>query len=74
MTQVRPSTGTPDQKESLQITAREGSMDGRWPRTEGFEPLVRSVRDAAAAELASVTLDQQLSVEQFVKSMEAFDE
>ena len=32
--------------------------------TEGFEPLVRSVRDAAAAELASVTLDQQLSVEQ----------
>ena len=29
--QVRPSTGTPDQKESLQITAREGCMDGRWP-------------------------------------------
>jgi len=32
--------------------------------TEGFEPLVRSVRDAAAAELASVSLDQQLSVDQ----------
>lgn len=29
--QVRPSTGTADQKESLQITAREGAMDGRWP-------------------------------------------
>ena len=31
--QVRPSTGTADQKESLQITARAGAMDGRWPRT-----------------------------------------
>jgi isopenicillin N synthase-like dioxygenase len=30
-TQVRPSTGTADQKESLQMTAREGAMDGRWP-------------------------------------------
>jgi isopenicillin N synthase-like dioxygenase len=33
MTQVRPSTGTNDQKESLQITARAGCMDGRWPTT-----------------------------------------
>ena len=31
MSQVRPSTGTPDQKESIQITAREGCMDERWP-------------------------------------------
>jgi tRNA(Arg) A34 adenosine deaminase TadA len=31
MSQVRPSTGTADQKESLQITAREGVMDDRWP-------------------------------------------
>ena len=31
MSQVRPSTGTADQKESLQVTAREGAMDGRWP-------------------------------------------
>lgn len=31
--QVRPSTGTNDQKESLQITAREGVMEGRWPET-----------------------------------------
>jgi non-haem dioxygenase in morphine synthesis N-terminal len=30
-TQVRPSTGTADQKESLQVTARKGAMDGRWP-------------------------------------------
>jgi isopenicillin N synthase-like dioxygenase len=29
--QVRPSTGTADQKESLQITAHDGVMDGRWP-------------------------------------------
>ena len=29
--QIRPSTGTADQKESLQITARTGAMDGRWP-------------------------------------------
>ena len=29
--QVRPSTGTADQKESLQITARQGAMEGRWP-------------------------------------------
>jgi len=31
MAQVRPSTGLADRKESLQITAREGCMDGRWP-------------------------------------------
>jgi isopenicillin N synthase-like dioxygenase/tRNA(Arg) A34 adenosine deaminase TadA len=29
--QVRPSTGVADQKESLQITARTGCMNGRWP-------------------------------------------
>ena len=38
MAQVRPSTGTCDQKESLQITARQGCMEGRWPSTpENFE-------------------------------------
>lgn len=38
MTQVRPSTGTNDQKESLQMTARQGCMEGRWPSTpENFE-------------------------------------
>lgn len=31
MSQVRPSTGRADQKESLQITARAGVMDTRWP-------------------------------------------
>ena len=31
MKQLRPSTGTIDQKESIQITARAGSMDDRWP-------------------------------------------
>jgi len=32
MSQVRPSTGTADQKESVQITARSGVMDDRWPK------------------------------------------
>jgi isopenicillin N synthase-like dioxygenase len=32
--QVRPSTGVADQKESVQITAREGCMNGRWPILE----------------------------------------
>jgi len=47
MSQVRPSTGTPDQKESLQVTARRGSMDGRWPSTDGFEPAARTLISAA---------------------------
>lgn len=29
--QVRPSTGVADQKESFQVTARKGVMEGRWP-------------------------------------------
>ena len=29
--QLRPSTGTYDQKESMQITARQGCMEERWP-------------------------------------------
>lgn len=33
MTQVRPSTGTNDQKESIQISARHGCMENRWPST-----------------------------------------
>jgi isopenicillin N synthase-like dioxygenase/tRNA(Arg) A34 adenosine deaminase TadA len=33
MKQLRPSTGTIDQKESIQITARADSMEGRWPTT-----------------------------------------
>ena len=40
--QVRPSTGVPDQKESLQITAREGCMDGRWP-SENFETVAQQL-------------------------------
>lgn len=49
MKQVRPSTGTPDQKESLQITARAGAMEGRWPTEASFEPLVRSFTAQAYA-------------------------
>ena len=55
MAQVRPSTGLADQKESLQITARKGSMDGRWPgdvfKTRTTDLLV------AAHDLANKILD-----------------
>uniref|UniRef100_A0A7R9ZWZ2 Fe2OG dioxygenase domain-containing protein n=1 Tax=Pyrodinium bahamense TaxID=73915 RepID=A0A7R9ZWZ2_9DINO len=48
MKQVRPSTGTPDRKESLQITARAGAMDGRWPQQpEGFEESARHFLELA---------------------------
>lgn len=44
MAQVRPSTGTADQKESLQVTAREGTMEGRWPtEPKRLEPAVRTL-------------------------------
>jgi len=46
--QVRPATGTPDQKESLQITARTAAMDGRWPgHPAGFEGTARTLIDEA---------------------------
>ncbi|KAL3939408.1 MAG: hypothetical protein SGARI_001383, partial [Bacillariaceae sp.] len=53
--QVRPSTGVADQKESLQITAREGSMNGRWP-SDRFEKSATSLL-AASHELANKLLD-----------------
>jgi len=46
-TQVRPATGTPDQKESLQITAREGAMDGRWPPVSNFKASTMELLDAS---------------------------
>lgn len=50
MSQVRPSTGTADQKESLQITARAGAMDGRWPKDpEVLQPAARALLDASHA-------------------------
>ena len=50
MSQVRPSSGTADQKESLQITARTGCMDGRWPSApKTLEPVARSLLDASHA-------------------------
>ncbi len=55
MSQVRPSTGLADQKESLQITARQGSMDGRWP-DDHFKASVNSLMNAAHA-LANRILD-----------------
>ena len=57
MTQVRPSTGTADRKESLQITAREGAMDGRWPATPAtFEADARALLGASRG-LAARILD-----------------
>lgn len=46
--QVRPSTGLADQKESLQITARSGSMDGRWPN-ENLRTKTMALLEAAHA-------------------------
>jgi len=57
MSQVRPSTGTADQKESLQITARVGCMEGRWPtEPASLEPDVRALMAASYA-LAKYLLD-----------------
>ena len=48
MKQVRPSTGLPDVKESMQITARGSAMEGRWPSTPGdFEGRTKGFMDAA---------------------------
>lgn len=55
MSQVRPSTGLADQKESLQITARKGSMDDRWPDYI-FKSKVSSLMNAAH-DLANRILD-----------------
>jgi len=56
MAQIRPSTGTPDQKESIQITARSGCMDGRWPQTPGFEAMAKRFTEKSHA-LASRILN-----------------
>jgi isopenicillin N synthase-like dioxygenase/tRNA(Arg) A34 adenosine deaminase TadA len=46
--QVRPSTGVADQKESLQITARTGCMEGRWPTNPAdFETCSQTLMTAA---------------------------
>jgi len=47
MKQALPSSGgKPDPKESIQMTARRGAMDGRWPGTPGFEPAARELMSA----------------------------
>ena len=46
--QVRPSTGLADQKESLQITARKGCMDNRWPSPQ-FQDTAEKLLNAAHA-------------------------
>ena len=48
MSQVRPSTGTADQKETIQITAREEAMDKRWPTTPAtFEKVTKMLMEEA---------------------------
>lgn len=50
MKQVRPSTGTADQKESLQVTARRGCMEGRWPASPvEFEEASRTMAEGCNA-------------------------
>lgn len=44
--QVRPSTGVADQKESLQVTARQGVMDGKWP-SDDFQSKAEALLTAA---------------------------
>jgi isopenicillin N synthase-like dioxygenase len=53
--QVRPSTGVADQKESLQITARQHAMDGRWP-SDNMESAATQLLQASHA-LANKLLD-----------------
>jgi isopenicillin N synthase-like dioxygenase len=53
--QVRPSTGVADQKESLQVTAREHAMDGRWP-SQTLESAAKQLLQASHA-LANRLLD-----------------
>ena len=48
MQQVRPSTGVPDVKESIQITTRESSMDGRWPDNEFADQVKPFIKEAHA--------------------------
>jgi isopenicillin N synthase-like dioxygenase/tRNA(Arg) A34 adenosine deaminase TadA len=46
MSQIRPSTGLADRKESIQITAREGCMDGRWPSDTFKSTTITLMEDA----------------------------
>mmetsp|Transcript_9620 Transcript_9620/g.21471 ORF Transcript_9620/g.21471 Transcript_9620/m.21471 type:complete len:367 (+) Transcript_9620:84-1184(+) len=47
--QVRPSTGTADLKESFQMTARAGAMDGRWPQQpSNFEGVAKDFLQKAS--------------------------
>jgi len=56
-TQVRPSTGLPDNKESMQVTASSVAMQDRWPtEPKDFEPTAREFISSAHA-LASRLLN-----------------
>lgn len=50
MAQVRPSSGVADHKESLQVTARSGAMDGRWPsQPADFQDAAKTLMQEAHA-------------------------
>lgn len=57
MKQLRPSTGTIDQKESIQITARANSMDNRWPNTPSNFRTITEVFMEQVHALAGTILD-----------------
>tara|TARA_B110000305_G_C19340816_1_gene589021 strand:- start:418 stop:1050 length:633 start_codon:yes stop_codon:yes gene_type:complete len=55
MKQVRPSTGLPDVKESLQVTARSDAMLDRWPNhPPGFEKRTRAFMEKSHALAAKI--------------------
>ena len=52
MTQKPPSTNVVDLKETFQVTAREGCMDGLWPNKEqlpGFQDVIMNMIDNSHA-------------------------
>ena len=57
MSQVRPSTGIADQKESLRVTAREGAMDGRWPSAPAALEQARAPRRGPRARVPRLLLE-----------------
>lgn len=62
MTQVRPSVGTPDQKESYQVTL--SNMDGLWPTDDELDGFAATILDferkcwTLAMELLSLFADK----------------
>lgn len=71
--QVRPSTGVADQKESLQVTAREGGMDGRWPNPNFQQAATTLLEDSHRLANRILDLLQPLAVPAQASSSSADD-